>query len=99
MTPLEQITVRAQHAANREGRPMAVLNLNSYSPLYVVRDWDDSFEGDRQLVARVEPKEAPRYVIEAHGRRRTFASFEDANATAEAIFQATGVVVAICREA
>lgn len=46
---------RAQDAANRANSPMAVLNLNPISPLYVVRDWDDRFIGSRDLVARITP--------------------------------------------
>ena len=38
MRTLEQIKAMAQSEANREQRPMAILNLNRYSPLYVVRD-------------------------------------------------------------
>jgi hypothetical protein len=45
----------AQRTANREGKAMAVLNLNVFSPIYVVRDWNDRFAGQRELVARVDP--------------------------------------------
>ena len=34
---------------------MAVLNLNPFSPIYVVRDCGDRFTGAIDLVARVEP--------------------------------------------
>jgi len=55
MSKLERTLACAQRDADRERRPMAVLNVNQFSPLYVVRDWDDRFEGDRQLVQRVDP--------------------------------------------
>lgn len=57
MATLDQTLQSAQRAANRERKPMAVLNLNPFSPLYVVRDWDDRYTGDKVLVARVEPQE------------------------------------------
>jgi hypothetical protein len=37
MTQLEKIKRDAQAAANRDGRPVAVFNLNLYNPLYVMR--------------------------------------------------------------
>jgi hypothetical protein len=46
----------AQRTANREGKPMAVLNLNPVWPLYVVRNWDEHFIGSKDFVARVEPE-------------------------------------------
>jgi len=56
----------AQRTANREGKAMAVLNLNSFSPLYVVRDWRDGFAnysglaGYGELVARIDPIQRPK---------------------------------------
>ena len=55
MNKLEQLKRRAQEQANINSRPMAILNLNQYSPLYVIRLWDDSFQGTRELVARLDP--------------------------------------------
>ncbi len=53
----KQATIElAQRTANREGKPMAVLNLNPFSPIYVVRDWDDRFTGAIDLVARIDPQ-------------------------------------------
>lgn len=52
---LEQVKGRAQFAANLERKPMAVLNLNQFSPLYVIRTWSDDMEGDRHLVCKIEP--------------------------------------------
>jgi hypothetical protein len=49
----------AQRTANRDNHPMAVLNLNPFGSLYVVRDWHDDLAGNRQLVARVEPMRGP----------------------------------------
>jgi hypothetical protein len=54
MTKQDAIAL-AQRTANREGKPMAVLNLNAFSPIYVVRDWDNRFNGQRELVVRVDP--------------------------------------------
>jgi hypothetical protein len=54
----EQILKRAQLDANREGKVVAVLNLNPYSPLYVIRQWDDRYQGHRDLVAKVCPTNA-----------------------------------------
>jgi hypothetical protein len=52
----KQATIElAQRTANREGKPMAVLNLNSFSPIYVVRDWHDRLNGHRELVTRIDP--------------------------------------------
>ena len=59
MTQLEQIKARAQSDANREGKPLAILNLNPYAPLYVIRGWDDRYEtiGHRDFVAKIEPQQ------------------------------------------
>lgn len=46
----ERIMAMAQRDANREGKPMAVLNLNQFSPLYVVRAWDERYVGHRDLL-------------------------------------------------
>lgn len=47
--------IQAKAAANREGKPMAILNLNPYSPLFVVREWNDKFEGSRDLLMKIYP--------------------------------------------
>ena len=39
----ERIIAKAQAEANRDGKALAVLNLNPFSPLYVIRFWDESF--------------------------------------------------------
>jgi hypothetical protein len=55
MTALERIKVTAQRDANRTGEKLAILNLNCFNPMYVIRGWNDRFANDRQLVAIVEP--------------------------------------------
>ncbi len=55
MNDLHKITLMAQAAANRANAPMAILNLNLYGKLYVVREWNDCYIGSRELVARVMP--------------------------------------------
>jgi hypothetical protein len=52
----QDVIQQAQRTANREGKPMAVLNLNVFSPLYVIRDWDNRFNGQRELVVRIDPQ-------------------------------------------
>lgn len=47
----DKLKLQAQRDANRTGKRLAVLNLNKFSPpLYVIRQWDDRFEGDKGLV-------------------------------------------------
>lgn len=53
---LEKVKGRAQFAADLEKKAMAVLNLNQFSPLYVIRTWADDMEGDRHLVCKVDPR-------------------------------------------
>jgi antitoxin (DNA-binding transcriptional repressor) of toxin-antitoxin stability system len=67
MAPTKQSVIElAQRTANREGKSMAVLNLNSFSPLYVVRDWRDGLAnysglaGHGELVARIDPVQRPK---------------------------------------
>jgi hypothetical protein len=55
---LERVTRQAQETADREGRPMIVINLNRYSPLYVIRDADSKGDPSR-IVATVQPKAPP----------------------------------------
>ena len=38
MKTLEQVKLMAQREANRDNKPMCVMNLNRYNPLYVVRE-------------------------------------------------------------
>lgn len=51
----EQAIQRAQREADRGNSPVAVLNLNPFAPLYVIRDWDDRYLASKDLVARVCP--------------------------------------------
>ena len=52
---LDKIKAQAQRDADRTGKEMAVLNLNCFNPLYVVRSWDERFIGTPQLVCKVHP--------------------------------------------
>jgi hypothetical protein len=56
MNNLKSATALAQATADREGRAMAILNLNCYSPLYVVRDYDPRHDTARGFICKVEPK-------------------------------------------
>jgi hypothetical protein len=49
---------QAQEQASREGRSLAVLNLNPFEPVYVIRDWDDRFAASHHLIARIDPPDA-----------------------------------------
>lgn len=55
MTKLEAIERKAQQEANRSNKPMAVLNLNPFGGLFVIREWDDRYLGHRDLVTRICP--------------------------------------------
>ena len=46
----------AQAEANRASAPMAILNLNRFGALYVVREWQDCYGPNYIVVARVEPQ-------------------------------------------
>lgn len=56
MHNLEAIRRKAQAAADREGRAVVILNLNRFSPLYVVRSAWHGAESDSAFVERVEPR-------------------------------------------
>lgn len=56
MNNLEAIRRKAQAAADREGRAVVILNLNRFSPLYVVRSVWHGAESDSAFVERVEPR-------------------------------------------
>jgi hypothetical protein len=56
MKNLQQLAVKAQQEANRAQKPMAVLNLNRFQPLYVIREWAADMEGSPGLVYKIEPK-------------------------------------------
>lgn len=58
---LQTIRRRAQEAANRENVPMVVFNLNNFSPMYVVRVWDDRAESDKGFVERFDPE--PKHLV------------------------------------
>jgi len=56
MNSLARIRQMAQATADREGRAMVILNLNRFSPLYVVRSAWHGAESDSAFVERVEPQ-------------------------------------------
>lgn len=56
MNNLQAIRRRAQAQADRESRPLAILNLNSFSPLYVIRAADAGIETARGFVEIVRPQ-------------------------------------------
>jgi hypothetical protein len=53
---LETIRRRAQAAANRNQTPMVVFNLNRYSPMYVIREWQPGAELASGFIERFEPE-------------------------------------------
>jgi hypothetical protein len=55
MLTKERAITLAQRSANHVNRPMAVLNLNPFSPLYIIRERDNKYEDDRELVAKINP--------------------------------------------
>lgn len=42
MNKLQDLKRKAQAEAERTGNAMAILNLNRFSPLYVIREWNPS---------------------------------------------------------
>jgi hypothetical protein len=52
---LARAWLAAQREANREGKPIALLNLNPYSPLYVRRDYDPRMDSMKELVRVAYP--------------------------------------------
>jgi hypothetical protein len=54
---LEQIKQRAQAEADRDRVSIAILNLNPYAPLYVMRSWDARYVGTVGFVARIDPQD------------------------------------------
>lgn len=57
MNSFQQITARAQADANRTGEPVAILNLNQFSPLYVMRYPSTEVRASKRLVAIIEPQQ------------------------------------------
>ncbi len=56
MNDLNKIKARAQQDANREQAKMMVFNLNRFSALYVIRNYDERAIGSDSLVAVIEPQ-------------------------------------------
>jgi hypothetical protein len=48
----------AQRSANREQKPMVVVNLNPYAALWVVRDWQPTHDliATRDTIIKIEPQ-------------------------------------------
>jgi len=60
MNNLQAIRARAQATADREGRPVSILNLNTVgAALYVIRDAETGIETARGFVEIVRPQAAP----------------------------------------
>lgn len=54
---LEAAKARAQHFADKEGKTHLVLNLNRFSPLYVVKEGEPRGSDDEVFVATPSQKE------------------------------------------
>ena len=52
---LQKAIDTAQRDADREHRTMLVLNLNQYSPMYVVREWSQKARNSHEFVIEIEP--------------------------------------------
>lgn len=59
MNKLEATRQMAQRTANAEGRAVVILNLNPYSPIYVVRQDRLGIEMDSAFVERIQPEKTP----------------------------------------
>jgi hypothetical protein len=59
MAKLDSIRASAQASANREGKPMVILNLNRFSPMYVARLAWDGCETGSHFVELVQPAKTP----------------------------------------
>lgn len=51
---LDKLREKAQRDANRDGKALVILNLNRFSPLYVIRDAKD-LPADYPIVCMIEP--------------------------------------------
>ena len=58
MNSLDQLKARAQADANRTGEAVAILNLNTFNPLYVMRYPSTEVRASKRLVAIIEPERA-----------------------------------------
>ena len=56
MANLEIVKRTAQIAADRDRQSYAVLNLNRFQPLYVIRGWKEEYATMRELVVRIDPQ-------------------------------------------
>jgi hypothetical protein len=55
MSNLDKAKTMAQREADKTHRTMLVLNLNPFSPLYVVREWSQRARDSTDFVAEIEP--------------------------------------------
>lgn len=55
MSALDKIKAKAQADANREQVRLMILNLNTFSPLYVIRHYDERATKHHSFVAAIEP--------------------------------------------
>lgn len=56
MNSLQKIRIKAKQAANNAGHPVAIYNLNQYSPpLYVVRDLPKGLNDRQGFIEQVDP--------------------------------------------
>jgi hypothetical protein len=55
MNNLDKAKAMAQREADKSRRTMLVLNINPFSPLYVVREWSQRTRDSRDFVAEIEP--------------------------------------------
>lgn len=55
MNSLQKIRIKAKQTANNEGNPVAIYNLNQYSPLYVIRRPPTGLNDRQGFVEQVDP--------------------------------------------
>ena len=60
MNSLDKAKALAQRDADAVEQPMIVLNLNPFSPMYVVRDWFKDASKHRNFVCEIRPSNWPK---------------------------------------
>ena len=53
---LERIRQRARATVNANGRPLVILNLNQFSPLYVMREFWEGPDKAKGYVETIQPE-------------------------------------------
>ena len=53
---LERIRQRARATVNANGRPLVILNLNQFSPLYVMREFWEGADKAKGYVETIQPE-------------------------------------------